>query len=115
VLAFVDVDGLKATNDSLGHAAGDRLLREIVGRIRAHLRSYDLIVRYGGDEFACLLTLSTSETARRFEMVRAELAEAGQGSITVGLAELRPQDSVEDLIARADQALYRQRAERPPA
>ena len=50
-LAFVDVDDLKRTNDSLGHAAGDQLIRETAYSIRAHLRSYDLIIRYGGDEF----------------------------------------------------------------
>lgn len=55
VLAFVDVDRLKATNDSLGHAAGDHLLRRTVESMRKHLRSYDLIVRFGGDEFVCAL------------------------------------------------------------
>jgi GGDEF domain-containing protein len=49
VLAFIDVDDLKAINDSHGHAAGDRLLRQIGESLRAHLRSYDLLVRYGGD------------------------------------------------------------------
>ena len=53
VLAFIDVDGLKTTNDSLGHAAGDELLRRVVDTVRDHLRSYDLIVRFGGDEFLC--------------------------------------------------------------
>lgn len=47
VLVFVDVDGLKTTNDSLGHAAGDELLRHVIDTIRAHVRPYDLIVRYG--------------------------------------------------------------------
>src|SRR5438105_3467185 len=51
VVAFVDVDGLKRTNDTLGHAAGDQLLCNVVQSIRARIRSYDLLFRYGGDEF----------------------------------------------------------------
>ncbi len=110
VLAFTDVDGLKATNDSLGHHIGDQRLRQTVKSIRAHLRSYDLIVRFGGDEFVCaLLDMSMPEATRRFEAVNADLAETEDGSITVGLAELRSEDSLGDVIARADEALYRER------
>jgi diguanylate cyclase (GGDEF)-like protein len=109
VLTFIDVNGLKDRNDGLGHAAGDQLLRQTVEIVRTHLRSYDLIVRYGGDEFVCLLDLGTSEAAKRFEDVSVDLAELEDASISVGLAEMRPEDSLEDLIARADQALYTQR------
>jgi diguanylate cyclase (GGDEF)-like protein len=116
VLAFVDVDGLKATNDSLGHAAGDQLLRQIVDTIRANLRSYDLIVRFGGDEFVCgLLDLTMEEVAVRFSLVNAELAATQQASVTMGLAELEPDDSLADLIARADDALYANRQQRRSA
>jgi len=116
VVAFVDVDGLKATNDSLGHAAGDQLLRRIADTIRANFRSYDLIIRFGGDEFVCgLLDLTMEEAAKRFLLVNAELAETQQASVTVGLAERNGDDSLEDLIMRADQALYRERQQRPPA
>ena len=52
-LAFLDVDGLKTLNDSAGHAAGDEFLRAVAAAIRARLRSYDPIVRVGGDEFVC--------------------------------------------------------------
>jgi diguanylate cyclase (GGDEF)-like protein len=111
VVAFVDVDGLKVTNDSLGHAAGDRRLRVVVATIRKHLRSYDLIVRFGGDEFVCALgELALSKAAKRFEAARADLEAADLGSITVGLAELQPGDSLEDVIARADHDLYTTRA-----
>ena len=55
VLVFVDVDGLKQINDDHGHLAGDELLALISEVIRAHLRSYDTVVRYGGDEFVCAM------------------------------------------------------------
>ena len=109
-LAFVDIDNLKATNDSLGHAAGDRLLRQTADSIRAHLRSYDLIIRFGGDEFLCALpALTTAQAADRFSLVKAYLAETHQTSVSVGLAELQEGDALEDLIARADNAMYQQR------
>lgn len=116
VIAFVDVDGMKAKNDSLGHAAGDQLLRQVTDRIRAHLRAYDLIVRFGGDEFVCgLLDLKMEEAAERFSLVNADLAQAQQTTITVGIAELMGNDSLEALIARADAALYEERQRRPSA
>jgi diguanylate cyclase (GGDEF)-like protein len=114
VLAFVDVDGLKATNDSLGHAAGDQLLRAAVARIFTRLRSYDLIVRFGGDEFVCLLLdVNMPAAAERFEGIQKDLFLSQEGSITVGLAEMRLDDSLEDLLARADRALYHERKESP--
>lgn len=110
VVAFVDVDGLKETNDSLGHAAGDRRLREVVTTIRRHLRSYDLIVRFGGDEFVCgLAEMAVSKATKRFEAASADLEATDMGSITVGLAELQPGDSLEDVIARADDDFYKTR------
>lgn len=110
VIAFVDVDDLKKTNDSLGHAEGDHRLKRTVDVMRAHLRSYDLIVRFGGDEFVCaLLDLNLPGATKRFQAVNAELADADEGSITVGLAELRADESLMDLIARADGDLYRTR------
>ena len=73
VLAFIDVDDLKTTNDSLGHDAGDRLLRRVVHTIRTHLRSYDLIVRFGGDEFVCsMVDSSLTAAAERFALIDAD-------------------------------------------
>lgn len=111
VLAFVDVDYLKAINDSLGHAAGDRMLAEVANALRAKLRSHDLIIRWGGDEFICAPSgLNMADATKRLALVQAALAESpGPGSVTVGLAQLQPDDSLESLIARADAALYRQR------
>ena len=109
-LAFIDIDDLKGRNDSLGHAAGDELLRATADAIRAHLSSYDLIVRFGGDEFLCAVTdVPMADAATRFSRVNADLAATRQASVTIGLAELEADDSLEDLVARADQALYRER------
>lgn len=109
MLAFVDVDGLKTTNDSLGHNAGDGLLRNVVRALRKHLRSYDLIVRFGGDEFVCAMSdVSLDETSTRFDRIDKDLQPDG-ASITVGLTQLDHGESLASLIARADEALYEQR------
>jgi len=110
LLAFIDVDDLKRSNDSLGHAAGDQLLRGTVDALRAHLRSYDLIIRFGGDEFLCgLLDVSMDEAVKRFALVNANLAATLQMSVSVGLAEPAAGDTLADLIGRADEDMYRRR------
>lgn len=108
VLAFVDVDGLKQVNDSHGHAAGDAALRRIGQTLRSNLRSYDPIVRVGGDEFICAFSNTSMPAAsHRLEQIAVALDQAGVNSISVGLAELSPTESLEDLIARGDAELYR--------
>jgi diguanylate cyclase (GGDEF)-like protein len=110
VLAFIDVDHLKGTNDTLGHAAGDQLLRQTAASIRAHLRSYDLIVRFGGDEFVCgLPDMTMAEAANRFSLVNADLGATQQSSVSVGLTELKADDTLQDLIVRADEVMYAER------
>jgi diguanylate cyclase (GGDEF)-like protein len=110
-LAFIDIDNLKAINDTRGHTAGDQTLIEIANILKKNLRSYDLIVRYGGDEFVCSLTgMTIADAAERVAQITAALAEAPERvTVTIGLAELQPDDSLEDLIARADAALYKER------
>jgi diguanylate cyclase (GGDEF)-like protein len=118
VLAFVDVDDLKGLNDREGHAAGDALLQDVVAAIRLKLRSYDVVtVRMGGDEFVCILSEITLEVAdHRFHDIRTAIASrAGRGSISVGLAELRPDDDLQDLTARGDDALYQNKTNRHAA
>ena len=107
VLAFVDVDGLKAINDSLGHPAGDQALCNIASCIAADLRSYDLFVRFGGDEFLCTLSGQHEDGARqRFDQIAAHIAQTAPGqTISVGLAERAPDEPLHELIARADIAM----------
>jgi diguanylate cyclase (GGDEF)-like protein len=110
-IAFVDVDHLKETNDSVGHAAGDQLLRRVVDTMRAHIRDFDLIVRLGGDEFLCSQELDADRASQRFAEIIADLA-AANASVTVGIAALEPHDSLETLIERADAALRAERKQR---
>jgi diguanylate cyclase (GGDEF)-like protein len=110
VLAFVDVDGLKEMNDDHGHRAGDELLRQVVGSIRSGVRDYDLIVRYGGDEFLCgFLDLDLDGAAERFAEIRTNSTNGLRGSFSVGIAELSADDDLDGLIARADRAMYESR------
>lgn len=107
VVAYIDIVGLKALNDSRGHAAGDELIKRVVAHIRAHMRSYDLIIRLGGDEFLCALS-GTSPADVRLRLTAASATLAARpdgGSIRFGLAELTEGDDAEALIARADAEL----------
>jgi diguanylate cyclase (GGDEF)-like protein len=115
--AFLDVDALKATNDTLGHATGDLLLHELGEALRHGLRSYDIVVRYGGDEFVCALPGSrVSDAEPRLADVSALLLGAFPGAtFSVGLASWHPGDGLDDVIARADADLYaRRRLRRTP-
>jgi diguanylate cyclase (GGDEF)-like protein len=107
VLAFVDVDSLRDLNKREGHAAGDALLRQVVSAIQATGRSYEPIVRYGGDEFVCALSgVDMGQAERRFAAIRESVvADRAREVLSVGLAELRPEDSLSDLVGRADTAL----------
>jgi diguanylate cyclase (GGDEF)-like protein len=106
VLAFVDIDGLKLVNDRDGHGAGDRVLAALVRTLRSNLRSFDPIVRYGGDEFVCGLgESSVEEVERRFAAIDTLLREEVGVGISVGLADLAVDETLDQLTARADAAL----------
>jgi diguanylate cyclase (GGDEF)-like protein len=106
VIAFIDVDGLKGINDRDGHAAGDRVLRTLAATLRANLRSYDPIVRFGGDEFICgLSSIGADEVQHRIGVIDQSLRNATGVGITAGLASLTSNESLDELTARADAAL----------
>lgn len=117
---FVDLDDFKAANDTLGHLAGDRLLREIAGRMALCVRGGDLVARYGGDEFVVLLDgLHGPEGALRVaERIQARLltppvAPEWHVPITasIGIALSGPEcRSPDQMLHEADQAMYRAKA-----
>lgn len=111
---FFDVDGLKQVNDRQGHRRGDELLAATGTALRTSLRSYDIVVRYGGDEFVCGLPgegkHTAGETIARVQRALAGLVPAAQ--ISAGQAQLLDGDTLDDLIERADVDLGLRRARR---
>ena len=116
---FVDLDDFKTVNDGLGHVAGDELLRHIADRLRSIVRPQDLCARLGGDEFAVLLPGETPEVAyavaqRLVELV-AEPVMLRQGrapvGASVGVAAALASMSAEQLMQRADAAMYAAKAQ----
>ncbi len=116
-LLFIDLDGFKDVNDSLGHDAGDELLVSAAQRIRRHVRDEDIVARLGGDEFTVLLThqhdnSGASVVARKIlNALREPFALRGvdrQIGASIGIA-LAPEDGVEGelLMRNADMAMYR--------
>lgn len=114
VVAYIDVVGLKVVNDDRGHAAGDTLLRSVVQLIRQHLRSYDLVIRLGGDEFLCAMSNMTLDDARARvgEVASALGREPVPGAIRAGYSELTPDETARRLIARADRQLIGEKGDR---
>lgn len=111
-VAFVDVDGLKEANEGDGRAAGDALLRTLVDLLRRGLREEDVIMRYAGDEFVCVLPETRIKDARaRVGEIQLQATRSGV-RMAAGFAELEPGDDVVSLFARADRELYDFKARR---
>lgn len=107
-LVFVDLDHFKAYNDSHGHLAGDRLLREVAAAINSTARGSDFTARLGGDEFVVLCPESSEQglesLTRRLTSETAPL----EVTLSIGYALQGPDDvGPEDIVARADAAMYR--------
>jgi diguanylate cyclase (GGDEF)-like protein len=117
---FIDLDGFKAVNDTLGHAAGDHLLREIARRLRAKIRESDLVARLGGDEFVIMVEtvgdrpglqlLASKILALIGEPLLIQGQEVGV-TASIGIAVFPDDgDDVSTLLANADMAMYRAKA-----
>jgi diguanylate cyclase (GGDEF)-like protein len=116
----IDVDGLKAINDKFGHDIGDRALVEIARALKASVRDSDLVARLAGDEFAILIEqadeLSAWQTALRVTETLDEWRSFCVGGVclplsaAVGVAAILGHDTVDSVLKRADQEMYRIKA-----
>jgi len=105
-IVVVDVDGLKAVNDRLGHAAGDDLLARAGAALRSCVRRGDIVARWGGDEFLLVLPgVREEDLARVVERVRQALAAADVAA-SVGWALAGSGDELRECVARADREMY---------
>ncbi len=116
-IAMVDADNFKHLNDTYGHLAGDRVLKVIASTIHSHLRTNDVVFRYGGEEFVIVMP-DTDEIASLIplERLRKRLASLTiqfddfkiKTSVSIGVAaHLDSEDDIESLLGRADEALYK--------
>lgn len=122
VLIFLDLDHLKTLNDTLGHDEGDRSLVGLAGVLRGTFRTSDMVARIGGDEFAVLaidappgaVSQLTDRLLERIETHNAQSPHQATLSISMGTAVLEPEDpgGIEDLLARADRAMYAHKREK---
>lgn len=119
-ICLMDIDHFKAVNDTFGHQVGDKVLVHVSEYISEHIRPYDKIYRYGGEEFLISMPNTDLETARTIterlrEGISSEVAayhdnEVIRVNASFGIAELNPSILVEDAIERADKALYGSKA-----
>ncbi len=113
---MVDIDHFKRVNDTRGHGTGDAVLKGVAQAIRSTLREYDVLCRYGGEEFLAVMPETPLEQGRmaaeRLREYVESLKLAVDGgepvrlTVSIGLALLQPGETLEELIARADAALY---------
>jgi diguanylate cyclase (GGDEF)-like protein len=112
-VCILDVDYFKQVNDNFGHAVGDTALRAIAGACRESLREMDILGRFGGEEFTITLPETDAHTAQEVaERLRTRIEELSLDvadlrlSVTIGLAERVDEEHIEQLLTRADLALY---------
>lgn len=116
-ILMIDIDHFKSVNDGLGHAAGDKVLKEIVRIINEHTRQFDKFFRIGGEEFLLFLTetdekkaMIVAEHTRRL-IAESTMLEDRNVTVSIGVSELRSGETLDEWIKSADDALYRAKAE----
>jgi len=111
-IAFVDIDDFQEANQRVGREAVDAMLRGLTQLLQERLRDEDIVFRFAGDEFVCVVPETTARALRR-TLDDAQLAAARQGiRISFGVGELAKSDDVVSLFARADSDLYEFKAHR---
>jgi diguanylate cyclase (GGDEF)-like protein len=120
-LLFFDVDGLKAVNDSHGHAAGDAVLMHVADALRANIRTSDIVGRLGGDEFAVILShANEAQALQKADLLQSRIRDVavqfeGQNintAASVGVYTFGPGETPTNVIAAADKIMYKQKQAR---
>lgn len=110
-IAMIDVDGFKAINDLYGHATGDVLLSGIATILKKNIRRKDVVVRWGGDEFAVIFAEASLKNALEImERIRHKVEGSFSSyhlTISTGIISLEHDQDLEDLLVKADQTLYK--------
>ena len=114
LLGIVDIDDFKATNDTFGHAEGDKVLVGISSMLKEHVtaKNQAIIGRWGGEEFLFMIPkVNVAQAVEYMDIVREKIAETGfdgigHKTISIGITECKDGDSVDDIFRRADEALY---------
>ncbi len=115
ITMLIDIDHFKTINDSFGHITGDQVIKDIASLIRKNLRASDIVFRWGGEEYLVILKdCPISDAQAIAEKLRASVEEialpldnpSAKSTLSIGIAALRSDDSPDDMIVRADAALY---------
>ncbi|HYH51520.1 MAG TPA: GGDEF domain-containing protein [Acidimicrobiia bacterium] len=116
LLVYADLDGMKSINDRHGHPAGDEALRVAARLLRETFREADLVARIGGDEFCVLLPGRAAEAKTSIDRLRDAVDDRSGGfppvALSLGMATGSPGCTIEELIERADAAMYADKAHR---
>lgn len=111
-LAMYDLDYFKRVNDTFGHDVGDHVLQAVTGLVKENIRATDVVARWGGEEFMVLMTQADIQAARKAaEKLRVAIAvhhfdKVNALTVSFGVAALEPQDDLNSLLKRVDDALY---------
>ncbi|MDY6822470.1 MAG: GGDEF domain-containing protein [Thermodesulfobacteriota bacterium] len=119
-LCILDLDNFKIINDTYGHQAGDAVLKSFARVLKENIRSEDYVGRYGGEEFLVVFVNfeyrdnSTSRVQRLLKVTNQikfpDISESLDVTVSIGVAAYQPEESIDDIILRADEALYRAKA-----
>lgn len=115
-VVMADIDHFKRINDTYGHASGDRILTQFGAALRRSVRGADTLIRWGGEEFLAIIPEADLQTASKLaERIRSTVEEmtddeVGKITVSLGVAQLKPEETPDQLVRRADQALYAAKA-----
>ncbi|GEM_PF-1509667 len=111
-VVIFDLDGFKEWNDTYGHLEGDKVLKELGNLLKERLRNTDIPFRFGGDEFVIIMPDTSADNAGKamedisFRVKELILDKRKKITLSIGIAEYKPNETVEEFIERADKAMY---------